>query len=107
MTGPDVKLVDFDVALDKAMNMATRVVARWLSEPLFLDADGNPDMLPRAQEGNGFDALVASVSSDIRPRAVFDELLRLGMAQDTEGGVQLLQIGFTPRQVLAEMAQLF
>lgn len=95
------------LTLDRPMNMATQVVARWLSEPAFLDANGNPRNLPRAQAIDGFDALVARVSSDIRPRAVLDELVRLGLAQELADGVQLLQMGFAPRQGLAEMTQLF
>ncbi len=94
-------------ALNKPMNMATQVVARWLSEPQYLDADGHPQTLPRAPAANGFDALVASVSSDIRPRAVLDELVRLGLVQESADGVQLLQAGFAPRQGFAEMAQLY
>ncbi len=94
-------------ALDKPMNLVTQVVARWLSEPLFLDADGNPQLLARAQPDTGFDALVASVSSDVRPRAVLDELVRLGLAQESADGVQLLQMGFAPRQGFAEMTQLY
>ena len=107
MTRPGVQAQAAASELGKPMSMITQVVARWLSEPVFLDADGNPKVLPRAQADDGFDALVASLSSDIRPRAVLDELLRLGMAQDSEGGVQLLQIGFAPRQGLVEMAQMY
>jgi len=95
------------LALDKPMNMATQIVARWLSDPAFLDANGNPKPLPRAQAFSGFDALVAQVSSDIRPRAVLDELVRLGLAQESADGVQLLQLGFAPRQGFAEMAQFY
>ena len=50
---------------------------------------------------------MASVSSDVRPRAVLDELVRLGMAQeDDQQQVALLITGFVPRQAFAEMAQL-
>ena len=104
-TGVQVQAAASD--LGKPMNMITQVVARWLSEPLFADADGNPKLLPRTPADDGFNALVTSVSSDIRPRAVLDELLRLGIAQELEGGVQLLQTGFAPRQGLAEMTQLY
>jgi hypothetical protein len=92
---------------DKPMNMATQVVARWLSEPVYLDAQGNPKPLLRAGQGGGFDALVASVSRDIRPRAVLDELVRLGIAQASADEVHLLAPGFAPRQGFAEMSQLF
>lgn len=87
------------------MNMATQVVARWLSDSAYLDAEGQAKPLPRTGAA-GFDALVASISSDIRPRAVYDELLRLGIAQESADGIALLAPGFAPRQGFAEMAQL-
>ena len=50
---------------------------------------------------------MASISSDVRPRAVLDELVRLGMAEEGEDGlIRLLAAGFVPRQGFAEMAQL-
>ena len=91
----------------KPMNLATQVVARWLSEAEFLDADGHPRALARAEPTSGFDALVASISSDIRPRAVMDELLRLGVAQEVDSKLVLIAAGFAPRLNLAEMAQLY
>ncbi len=91
----------------KPMNMAAQVVARWLSDPLFLDADGAPKPLLRVRKVDGFDALVKGVSSDIRPRAVLDELVRLGIALDTPDGVVLSSPGFAPRQGFVEMSQLF
>jgi len=43
----------------------------------------------------------------VRPRAVLDELVRLGMAEEGEDGqIRLLVAGFVPRQGFAEMAQL-
>ena len=80
------------------MSMASEVVARWLSQPLWLDAELKPRRLARGPVDDGFDALVASVSSDIRPRAVLDELKRLGVADESDEGVTLLAQGFAPRQ---------
>jgi Family of unknown function (DUF6502) len=94
-------------ALPVPMSMSTQVVARWLSQPHCLDAEGNPLTLARTQPHGGFDALVTSVSSDIRPRAVLEELIRLGIAEETEQGLRLRDPGFAPRQGLAEMAALF
>lgn len=88
------------------LNMASQVVARWLSQTDCLDDEGQPRPLPRSCEGPHFDALVASVSSDVRPRAVLDELVRLGMAKEDNNQVTLLITGFVPRQGFAEMAQL-
>ena len=60
-------------------NTASQVIARWL-------AMGNPPPLLTRQpiakgrsKSAGFDALVQSVSTDIRPRAVLDELLSRGV----------------------------
>jgi Family of unknown function (DUF6502) len=105
------RLETLDAAPDapdfRPMNLASQVVARWLSEGAFVGTDGLPRALPRAEPSTGFDALVASVSSDIRPRAVLDELLRLGLVQESADGVELLAAGFAPRLNLAEMSQLF
>ena len=86
------------------MNMASQVAARWLSEPAYRDARGRPRAVPRSGEGASFDALVASISSDVRPRAVLDELVRLGMAEEADAKVRLLTPGFVPRQGFGEMA---
>ena len=98
---------------EKPMNMATQVVARWLSETVYQDDVGRAKSLPRGSDagpGTGFDALVTRISSDVRPRAVLDELVRLGIAEEVqEDGIEqvrLLAPGFAPRQGFSEMAQM-
>jgi Family of unknown function (DUF6502) len=88
------------------MNMATQVVARWLTHEHYHYADGTPRPLQRTAPHGGFDGLVASISSDIRPRAVLDELISLGIARDTPEGLQLLEPGLVPRQGFEAMATL-
>lgn len=67
------------------------VMGQWISRPAFLMPDGQPRPLPRSgDEGVDFDALVQSVSRDIRPRTVLDELLRQGLVE--EGADGLLRI---------------
>ena len=62
------------------------VVGRWLAGPETTDAMGRPLPLPRtAREGPSFEALVASVNTDMRARTVLDELLRQGLVAE-EGG---------------------
>lgn len=95
-----------DGEYETPLNMASQVVARWLSQPDCLDDEGQPLTLPRTAVGPHFDGLVASISSDVRPRAVLDELVRLGMAREDGAEVTLLAAGFVPRQGFAEMAQL-
>lgn len=95
-----------DGVQETPLSMASQVAARWLSQADCLDDEGQPRALPRSGTP-GFDALVAGISSDVRPRAVLDELVRLGMAQEGDDAtVRLLAAGFVPRQGFAEMAQL-
>lgn len=84
-------------ALPAPLGIAAEVVARWLQRsPL---AEAGARRLPRAGD-EGFDALVAEVSSDVRPRAVLDELVRLGVARDDGDTVQLVRSGFAPDRAL-------
>jgi hypothetical protein len=78
------------------------VVARWLADADYQDRRRRPRALARAE----FDALVASVSSDVRPRAMLDELLRLGAVTAEEDRIALVAGGFAPRQGFGEMAEL-
>lgn len=50
------------------------LVGRWLAGPATVDAAGQPLPLSKA----AFDALAASVSQDVRPRALLEEGIRLG-----------------------------
>ena len=85
------------------LSLAGEVVARWLSDAAWQDRRRRPRALARAE----FDAMVASVSSDVRGRAMLDELLRLGVVSEGERGIVLNAGGFAPRQGFAEMAELF
>ena len=91
-----------------ALGLAGEVVARWLGDPRYLGPDEQPRPLSRGGPDAGFDALVQAISSDVRPRAVLDELLRLGVAEFDETGAQvrLRAAGFAPRQGFEEMAWL-
>lgn len=90
-------------------SLAGEVIARWMSDPSLLDADGSPKVLARGSEGSEgtFDALVVGVSRDVRPRAVLDELLRLGAVREDDDGIHLLGAGFAPRKDFDELSRLF
>ena len=82
------------------LGLAAQVVARWMHEPAYRTADGGPRVLARgadaARQGS-FDTLVAGISRDVRPRAVLDELLRLGVVAERDDGLVLEGAGFAPR----------
>jgi len=96
----------------RAVSLGARLVARWTAAPEFLDGAGRPRPLARAAEnperGPCFDDLVASVSTDIRPRAVLDEWLRLGIVElDAEDRVRLAADAFVPSKGFDEKAHYF
>lgn len=67
--------------------MFATVIGQWMARPDYQDADGNPKDLPRSgDDGVSFDALVRSINTDIRPRTVLDELLRLGLVTEDDAG---------------------
>ena len=92
-------------------SMGAQIVARWCGEALFLDADRRPASLPRLATQGGdasFENLVAGVSKDIRPRAVLDEWLRLGVATlDDQDRVRLAESAFVPARGLEEKSFFF
>ncbi len=86
-------------------SLAGEVVGRWMSDRSYLQRQSRPRRLARSGDGS-FDALVASVSQDVRPRAMLDELLRLGVVSEDEDGIELVEGSFVPRQGFAEMSGL-
>lgn len=88
--------------------LAASVVARWISEPRYLNADQSARPLARTP-GRGlageadFTTLVAEVSRDVGARAVLDELVRLGVVEGRDDGfVALKTHGFVPREGQSE-----
>ena len=88
--------------------VAASVVARWISEPRFLNADQTARALARTPSRGSvgepdFTTLVAEVSSDVGARAVLDELVRLGVVALREDGyVTLKATAFVPHEGLSE-----
>lgn len=76
-----------------AVALPARVVERWLAGPPYTAGDGRPYALPyEAADRASFTALVDECGGDIPPRAVLDELLRIGAATLTpRGSVRLAE----------------
>jgi hypothetical protein len=88
---------------DAPLSLVGEVVARWIGDAAYQDRRRRPRTLQRAE----FDALVSAVSSDVRGRAMLDELLRLGAVTEGEDGIALSSSGFAPHEGFAEMSELF
>jgi len=94
----------------RAASLGSQLIARWTTLPEYLDAQGQPLPLPRlAQSGTpSFESLVRSLNTDIRPRVVLDEWLRLGIAHlDEQDSVWLNVQAFIPPPGSEEMAYYF
>lgn len=84
-----------------AVAIASQVIARWVGTPGYVDRNGAALVLPRTAPGMvpSFEALVRSVTTDIRPRAVLDNLADQGaVVLEANDTVRLNTAAFIPRQ---------
>lgn len=88
-----------------------QIVAQWSARREFRDRRGRPARLARLRSLGGarsFEALAQSVTRDVGPRALLDELLRLGIVRlDSRDRVCLNQGAFVPARGLEEKAYYF
>ncbi|MEE7450555.1 hypothetical protein MRF4_23620 [Methylobacterium radiotolerans] len=97
-------------AVPAVVSRTSRIIARWIADPAFTDARGQPLKLPRTAEGGApsFESLVAGVTRDLRPRAVLDEWLDRGLAfTDPQDRIVLAEAAYVPRGDGAEGPQLY
>jgi hypothetical protein len=77
---------------------ATRLISGWLHDREFNAAPGQPAALPMEGERGSFSALVHRHGGDIPPRALLDELLRVGaLSRRDDGTVELLTRAYIPK----------
>lgn len=93
-------------ATEVAPSRAAEVFAHWRSDADYRERDGTPRVLPRTGSAPSFETLAHSVTRDVHPRALLEELLRLKLAEvdphrDT---VALTLNAFVPTRDLARMA---
>lgn len=87
----------------QVITVPAAVIARWISEPRFLNLDQSPRTLAKSPKSGtpgepDFPTLVAEVSRDVSARAVLDELLRLGAVKTLpQGQVALVDQAFVPQ----------
>jgi hypothetical protein len=78
-------------------NRAARVLTGWVRDKRFADAMGGPAALPFAGSKPNFSELVSLHSGDMPPRAVLDELLRVGAVQEeADGCFRLVARAYVP-----------
>ena len=97
-------------ATPAVVSLGAQLAARWTAVDEFLDDAGRPRALARlsADGRPSFEELVESVSKDIRPRAVLDEWLRLGVVHlDDQDRVVLNTEAFVPESGFDEKSFYF
>jgi hypothetical protein len=89
-------------AVSLETSLSSEIFTRWISDKRFLDARKQPRALPRLASVGGersFESLAASISTDVRARALLEELVRLGLVTvDDSDHVRLNQRAFVPKR---------
>ena len=102
---------DVEEVVPENISLGSQLMAVWNSDPIYLNKDGTPKPLPRlasAGTTESFENLVRSISTDIHPRAVLDEWIRLGFVSvDAENLVHLTADAFIPQEGFEEKAFFF
>jgi len=91
-------------------SLGGQLIGVWVSDGRFLDADDHPLPLPRSGDEHtlSFEALVRTVTTDLRPRAILDELVRLGLVViDADDHVRLVREAFVPKTGVEEKLYFF
>ena len=88
-----------------ARSYPSEAFARWTTHSEYLDKDGQPRALPRLGAAPSFEALAHSVTRDMHPRSLLEELLRLGLAEHDAATdtVALERAAFVPQGDEARM----
>lgn len=90
---------------DAPRSPITELFTRWLSDPALRGAEGKPLQLPRQGPAPSFEALANSVTRDVHPRTLLEELCRLQLATHLSATdeVALLRDAFVPSGDWARM----
>ncbi|MDM7950113.1 DUF6502 family protein [Hydrogenophaga sp.] len=84
---------------------SSQVFTRWLTDPALRDQQQRPLALPRQGSAPSFEALAQSVTRDVRPRTLLEELCRLNLVRVDPATDQVLlnAESFVPRGDWARM----
>ena len=85
--------------------LASEIVARWTTDPAWRDCDGKPLAIKRQGVELSFEALAQSITRDVHPRSILDELIRIDLVNYDEKHdlVTLSRNNFVPRSDFRQM----
>ena len=92
----------------RRINRAARVVSAWVADLEYHDGRGAPASLPfESDDGISFSSLVQTHGADVTPRAVLDELTRVGAVERLrDGRIRLVERAYIPEADEAEKLEI-
>ncbi len=110
LTRREVTRITLDETTHAALrpSPATQIFTKWMGNRRLHDAQGNPRPLKRQGRSPSFEALAQSVTRDVHPRTLLEELCRLGLAKVDEDNdmVMLVRDAFVPKRDKARLFSL-
>lgn len=98
----------------KSLSSAMAVFTRWMDDPNYCDKKGRPRALARTGGAGTFEDLATSVSKDVHPQTILQELIRLGIVERVGGETpncddkfRLRKDAFVPESGSTELLQVF
>ena len=79
--------------------LASEVLARWTTDHAYRSPNGEPSALNRLGPAPSFEALAQSITRDVHPRSLLDELIRLDLVTHDENRdlITLTRNSFVPK----------
>ncbi|MHB1205677.1 MAG: DUF6502 family protein [Rhodospirillaceae bacterium] len=97
-----------EVVTPQATSLGPRLIGIWLGDPAFRAKRGGAKALPRTSDDRrekSFEDLVHMVSTDVRPKVILDEWVRLGIVTvDKDDVIRLKSDAFVPEEGFDEKA---
>ena len=86
-------------AAPRSRSLASEVFSHWRTQPPFTGTNGEPLPLPRQGPAPSFETLAQTITRDVHPRSLLDELCRLGLATWDEAAdtVAVARDAFVPQ----------
>lgn len=107
LTRREVTRISHDAEVPAAVRPSppTQLFTKWLASRRLRDKHGRPLALKRQGRAPSFEALARSITTDVHPRSLLEELCRLGLARHDEASdtVSLLHDAFVPRDDQARL----
>ncbi len=98
-------LSERDHPVAPARSVTVELFTHWIGDGLYRDAKGSPKPLPRVGAAPSFESLAHTITRDVHPRTLLEELLRLKLANwdTTLDTVTIVTEGFVPRHDKKQM----